>query len=49
MKWFYGKKNQLKHEIDKRRHQDYVKAEDERQVTGCIFFNQLISEIQKSI
>lgn len=31
MKWFYGKKNQLKHEIDKRRHQDYVKAEDERQ------------------
>ncbi|XP_043116195.1 sodium channel modifier 1 isoform X1 [Puntigrus tetrazona] len=31
MKWFYGKKNQLKHEVDKRRHQDYVKAEDERQ------------------
>lgn len=48
MKWFYGKKNQLKHEIDKRRHQDYVKAEDERQVTGFIFFNQLISQTQKS-
>ncbi|XP_073703787.1 sodium channel modifier 1 [Garra rufa] len=31
MKWFYGKKNELKREIDKRRHQDYVKAEDERQ------------------
>ncbi|XP_067305728.1 sodium channel modifier 1 [Pseudorasbora parva] len=31
MKWFYGKKNQLKREIDKRRHQDYVKAEDDRQ------------------
>ncbi|XP_048008636.1 sodium channel modifier 1 [Megalobrama amblycephala] len=31
MKWFYGKKNQLQREIDKRRHQDYVKAEDDRQ------------------
>lgn len=31
MKWFYGKKNQLRREIDKRRHQDYIKAEDDRQ------------------
>ncbi|KAK7157852.1 hypothetical protein R3I93_009139 [Phoxinus phoxinus] len=31
MKWFYGKKNKLQREIDKRRHQDYVKAEDDRQ------------------
>ncbi|XP_042597104.1 sodium channel modifier 1 [Cyprinus carpio] len=31
MKWFYGKKNQLKHEIDKRRHQDYVLEEDVRE------------------
>ncbi|XP_039536157.1 sodium channel modifier 1 isoform X3 [Pimephales promelas] len=29
MKWFYGKKNKLQREIDKRRHQDYVKAEDD--------------------
>jgi len=41
MKWFYGKKNKLQREIDKRRHQDYVKAEDDdRQVSECIFFNQ---------
>ncbi|RXN31720.1 sodium channel modifier 1 isoform X1 [Labeo rohita] len=31
MKWFYGKKNDMQREIDKRRHQDYVKTEDERQ------------------
>lgn len=39
MKWFYGKKNQLQREIDKRRHQDYVKAEDDRQVSECIFLS----------
>ncbi|XP_052000035.1 sodium channel modifier 1 [Xyrauchen texanus] len=31
MIWFYGKKNKLQCEIDKRRHQDYVKAEDDHQ------------------
>uniref|UniRef100_A0A672RQJ9 Sodium channel modifier 1 n=1 Tax=Sinocyclocheilus grahami TaxID=75366 RepID=A0A672RQJ9_SINGR len=31
MKWFYGKKNHLLREIDQRRHQDYVKAEDDQQ------------------
>ncbi|ROJ29228.1 Sodium channel modifier 1 [Anabarilius grahami] len=43
MKWFYGKKNQLQREIDKRRHQDYVKAEDDRQVSECIFFERMES------
>lgn len=28
MKWYYGKKAQLKHEITKRRHADYVQEED---------------------
>lgn len=31
MKWFYGKKNQMQREIDKRRHQDYVSADSDRQ------------------
>lgn len=31
MKWFYGKKNQMQREIDKRRHQEYVNVESERQ------------------
>ncbi|XP_060777932.1 sodium channel modifier 1 isoform X2 [Neoarius graeffei] len=34
LKWFYGKKAQLQKEIDKRRHQDYVNEEDDRQETG---------------
>lgn len=33
MKWFYGKKNQMQREIDKRRHQDYVSTDSDRQVT----------------
>ncbi|XP_056089040.1 sodium channel modifier 1 isoform X2 [Rhinichthys klamathensis goyatoka] len=48
MKWFYGKKNKLQREIDKRRHQDYVKAEDDRQVSECIFFNQFTVEPSSS-
>ncbi|XP_029592909.1 uncharacterized protein LOC115176770 isoform X3 [Salmo trutta] len=31
MKWFYGKKTQLKNEISKRNHENYVQAEDSRQ------------------
>ncbi|KAM3873503.1 sodium channel modifier 1 [Diretmus argenteus] len=31
LKWFYGKKTQLKHEITKRHHENYVQAEDSRQ------------------
>ncbi|XP_060726223.1 sodium channel modifier 1 isoform X3 [Tachysurus vachellii] len=34
LKWFYGKKARLKNEIDKRRHQEYVNEEDDRQETG---------------
>ncbi|KAG2462543.1 SCNM1 protein, partial [Polypterus senegalus] len=29
LKQFYGKNQQLKNEVEKRRHQDYVKAEEE--------------------
>ncbi|XP_029596232.1 sodium channel modifier 1 isoform X1 [Salmo trutta] len=31
MKWFYGKKTQLKNEISKRKHENYVQAEDSQQ------------------
>ncbi|XP_062321474.1 sodium channel modifier 1 [Osmerus eperlanus] len=31
MKWYYGQKKQLQNEIVKRKHQDYVLAEDSRQ------------------
>ncbi|XP_062848550.1 sodium channel modifier 1 [Trichomycterus rosablanca] len=34
IKWFYGKKTQLKHEVVKRQHQEYVKQEDNRQEAG---------------
>ncbi|KAB5586863.1 hypothetical protein PHYPO_G00006350 [Pangasianodon hypophthalmus] len=34
LKWFYGKKAQLRNEIDKRRHQEYVNEEDDQQETG---------------
>ncbi|KAM9488109.1 sodium channel modifier 1 isoform 2-T2 [Clarias gariepinus] len=34
LKWFYGKKSQLQKEIDKRRHQEYVNEEDDRQETA---------------
>ncbi|XP_039606645.1 sodium channel modifier 1 isoform X1 [Polypterus senegalus] len=36
LKQFYGKNQQLKNEVEKRRHQDYVKAEEEgRKVEAC--------------
>ncbi|KAG7469544.1 hypothetical protein MATL_G00130040 [Megalops atlanticus] len=31
LKWFYGKKTKLQNEIEKRRHQNYVQAEEGRQ------------------
>ncbi|KAM4600557.1 sodium channel modifier 1 [Polymixia lowei] len=31
LKWFYGKKTQLKNDITKRQHENYVQAEDSRQ------------------
>ncbi|KAA0703385.1 Sodium channel modifier 1 [Triplophysa tibetana] len=31
MKWYYGKKNEIQREVDKRRHQEYVNVESERQ------------------
>ncbi|KAJ8290099.1 hypothetical protein GJAV_G00008690 [Gymnothorax javanicus] len=31
LKWFYGRKTKLQHEIEKRRHQNYVKAEEGKQ------------------
>ncbi|XP_070691415.1 sodium channel modifier 1 [Pempheris klunzingeri] len=35
LKAFYGKKAQLKHEITKRQHEDYVQTEDKRQEPSC--------------
>lgn len=35
LKSFYGKKAQLKNEITKRKHENYVKAEDSRQEPSC--------------
>ncbi|KAF7662511.1 hypothetical protein LDENG_00234210 [Lucifuga dentata] len=35
LKFFYGKKVQLKNEITKRQHESYVQAEDERQEPSC--------------
>ncbi|XP_057195509.1 sodium channel modifier 1 [Triplophysa rosa] len=31
MKWYYGKKNEMQREVDKRRHREYVNVESERQ------------------
>lgn len=35
LKAFYGKKARLKTEITKRQHENYVQAEEKRQVSNC--------------
>ncbi|XP_026862489.1 sodium channel modifier 1 [Electrophorus electricus] len=34
LNWFYGKKAQIQNEIDKRRHQDFVNKEEDREEAG---------------
>ncbi|KAL4646753.1 sodium channel modifier 1 [Arapaima gigas] len=47
LKWFYGKKERFQNEVEKHRHQEYIQAEDCRQVNSSFLFSPLLTETRK--